>query len=306
MPNDKVLLLGDNGFIGSAVAKLLDSSGIEYKGVSRSSGYDLKDPRTLDEVISKNQFTAIINCAAHVGGIGYGQKYSKLILEDNTLMNLNIVTAAARFRLKLVNPISNCAYPGHLSEYRESHFWDGQVHESVFAYATTRRFLVDMSTLYSKLENFSVINIAIPNTFGPGDHLDPLRAHALGGMIYRALLSKKANQKNFTVWGSGKPIREWIFVDDVATALVNSLSVETSHSLINIGSGKGVSIKDLASRILEAIDFQGKLLFDLEKPDGANKKIMVIDKGPTILNWEPETNFEDGLMKTISWYERTI
>jgi GDP-L-fucose synthase len=306
MSDQKILLLGHTGFIGTAVASLLDSRGIDYVGVSRTSGFDLKDLSAFENLADSDDFSAIINCAAHVGGISYGLKFPRSILEDNTQMSLNIVKVAAKRKLKLVNPISNCAYPGHLSQYRASDFWRGQAHESVLAYALTRRFLVDTSILYSNLENFSVINIALPNTYGPGDHLDPERAHALGGMIYRALVSKKTDQENFTVWGSGKPIREWIYIDDVALALVNSLEVQSSHLLMNIGTGEGISIKDLASRILDAIDFKGKLVFDLEKPDGADKKVMVIENGPEILNWKPKTRLEEGLLKTISWYEQNI
>lgn len=303
---DKVLLLGHTGFLGSAVSSRLSTLGIPHTGISLSSGYDLRIPNILEEVLRSDNFTSVINCAAHVGGINYGQKNSQTIFEDNTVLNLHLLKAVSNHRIKLINPISNCAYPGHLEEYRESEFWNGQVHESVFAYATTRRQLVSGSILYSKIAGFNVINLAIPNIYGPGDHLDPVRAHALGGMLYRMIKAKRANQDFFEVWGSGKPIREWIYVDDVAAAVVKCLTINTNHYLINIGTNQGISISNLAAQIQEKIKFEGKVIFDITKPDGADKKLMIATEAPIILKWVPTMSFEDGLSKTVDWFEKVI
>jgi GDP-L-fucose synthase len=306
MSNDKVLLLGHSGFLGKAVSNQLTILDVPHTGISLSSGHDLRNPSILEKVIASESFTSIINCAAHVGGINYGQNNSKAIFVDNTLMNLNILSAASKYRIKLINPISNCAYPGHLQEYREKEFWNGQVHESVFAYATTRRQLVSGSMLYSQLENFPIINIATPNIFGPGDHLDPVRAHALGGMVYRMILAKRGNRATFEVWGTGKPIREWIYIDDVASALVKCLALNQSQSILNIGTSEGISIESLARQIQKLINFEGALIFDATKPDGAEKKIMIVEEAPKILDWRPMKIFDEGLLETVAWFEKVI
>ena len=303
---DRVLLLGHTGFLGSAVSNRLSSLGIPHTGISLSSGHDLRNPFILEEVLRSDNFTSVINCAAHVGGIGYGQKNSQSIFEDNTFLNLNLLKALSNHSIKLINPISNCAYPGHLEEYRENEFWNGQVHESVFAYATTRRHLVSGSMLYSKIAAFKVINLVIPNVYGPGDHLDPVRAHALGGMLYRMIKAKRENQDFFEVWGTGKPIREWIYVDDVAAALVKCLAINTNHYLMNIGTNQGISICNLAAQIQEKIKYKGKVIFDVTKPDGAEKKLMIATEAPVILGWEPTMSFEKGLSKTVDWFEKVI
>ncbi len=305
-PTDKVLLLGHTGFLGKAVSKHLDTLEIYQRGISLSTGHDLRNSMTIEEVLSSENYAAIINCAAHVGGIGYGQKHSKAIFADNTLINLNVLYAALKYGIKLINPISNCAYPGHIQEYKEQDFWSGSVHESVFAYATTRRQLVAGSMIYSKLGNFPIINISIPNIFGPGDHLDPLRAHALGGMVYRMILAKRQKQAIFEVWGTGKPIREWLYIDDAASALVKSLVLDQSESILNIGTGQGISIESLAMQIQEILKYEGEIIFDTTKPDGAAKKVMIAERAPKILDWTPTKIFEDGLSETVAWFEKVI
>jgi GDP-L-fucose synthase len=138
--------------------------------------------------------------------------------------------------------------------------------------------------------------------YGPGDHFDEKRSHALGALIMKFVEAKKMDLPTVTIWGTGKPVREWLYVDDGAEALVRALEIEQTIEPINIGVGKGISILEMANMIKEEVGYRGRIILDPSKPDGAPYKTMNVDKMRKILNWEPKTNLKDGIKKTINWY----
>lgn len=300
--NIKVLVLGHNGFVGNAVINELSQRDIPHLGASKSTGLDLRFAGGLSSLIRDSGATAVINCAAHVGGIEYGLKNQEAIFSDNSRMTLNILEECSSTKVRLINPISNCAYPGEATIFRENEFWDGPVHDSVYSYAHTRRFLVAGSSIYQKNSGLDVMNIVFPNIYGPGDHLDPVRAHALGGIISRMIEDIRNEEKVFRVWGTGKPIREWMYISDAANALVNAVHSNSSLEILNLGIGKGISIAKLVTVVANHLGFDGQISFDESKPDGASEKIMEVMFGPEHLNWSPQVNFEDGVKLTTKWF----
>jgi GDP-L-fucose synthase len=300
--NVHVLVLGDSGFVGKAVCAELLRRDIPYVGASRSTGLDLRLEGGLSSLIHTSGATTVINCAAHVGGIEYGRSNQEAIFLDNSKITLNVLQECSTAKVRLINPISNCAYPGAATIFRQNEFWDGAVHNSVYAYAQSRRYLVAGSSVYQKDSGLDVINIILPNIYGPGDHLDPVRAHALGGIVYRMIQVTKNGEKEFTVWGTGRPIREWMYISDAANALVNAVHSKSCHEILNLGIGKGISIANLVHIVAKHLDFRGQISFDEDKPDGAPEKIMEIGVGPEHLNWSPQISFEDGVKSTINWF----
>jgi len=300
--SNPVLVLGHTGFLGKAVVKELESRNIDYQGVSRSSGIDLRIPKQLINFVGDMKFSTIVNCAAHVGGINYGLKNQKAIFEDNLKMNLSLMDAWIYCKSRLINPISNCAYPSQLNRFSEDQFWDGPVHDSVYAYGHTRRTLVASSKIYSQEYNLEVSNVIFPNIYGPGESENPEKAHALGGLISRMIVAIKNDDKNFVVWGSGTPIREWLFIDDAAHILVEASQSKKVFPLRNFGVGKGVSIAELTRLIAKELKYEGNILFDATKPDGATEKVMVVNQNLPSLATKELESFTTGLRKTISWY----
>ena len=193
--NRLVLVLGDTGFLGNAVTNELKKREIDFLGVSRKMGIDLRNPEQVVNLINQNQFSSIVNCAAHVGGINYGIKNQRAIFEDNLRMNLTLLNIWTETGARVINPISNCAYPGHINRFSEELFWDGPVHDSVYAYGNTRRTLVASSKVYADSFGLEVSNLVFPNLYGPGEKRDPEQAHALGGLISRMLMAKKNNDE---------------------------------------------------------------------------------------------------------------
>ena len=150
--------------------------------------------------------------------------------------------------------ISNCTYPGNQSEYTESNYWEGAVDSTVINYGIAKKAVVVLSQEYSRSNGLNVFNLVMPNVFGPGDHLDPERAHALGGIIYRMIIAKKNNDTEFNIWGTGKPIREWLYVDDAVDVILHMIGKISNGEIINVKGNGAISIYDMTIEIAKLLE----------------------------------------------------
>ena len=299
-----VLVVGSKGFLGSWVKKLLlAQTKHEFLEITGKEIVDITKAEDLDNFISKHKPEAIINCAAFVGGISYGYKYPAQLLHQNSTMALNLYEISRKNDVGiLVNPISNCAYPGHLTTYVEDKFFDGPPHESVYNYGVSKRLSVDLGNGYFEQYKFSSANVVLSNMYGPEDHFDVERSHALGALVKKICDAKINNIQKVEIWGSGKPIREWLYVQDGANALIKSLDLDKGHHFFNVGVKKGISIIDLANTIKKITNWDGEFFLNSDKPDGVHEKKVDGSKGETILNWIPDIELEYGIEKTVEWY----
>ena len=300
----KVLVVGSKGFLGSWVKKmLLADTNHEILEISGKESLDITKIEDLQNFVSKHKPEAIINCAAFVGGISYGYKYPARLLYENSKIALNLYEISRKNDVGiLINPISNCAYPGHLTTYVESQFFDGPPHESVYNYGIAKRLSVDLGNGYFVQYKFSSANVVLSNMYGPEDHFDIERSHALGALVKKICDAKINNIQKVEIWGSGKPIREWLYVQDGANALIKSLDLEKGHHFFNVGVQKGISIIDLANTIKKIVNWDGEFFFNADKPDGVYEKKVDGSKGETKLNWIPDIDLEYGIEKTVEWY----
>ena len=304
----KIFVPGGNGFLGKRVVKKLEERGIDYVSLSLREGYDFRNFEQTKELFGREKFDAVINCAAFVGGIQYGYEKPGEIFYNNILMSTYLMEAARLSGVKrFINPISNCSYPAHLTrDFKEEEWWDGPLHESVLVYGFVRKASWVQSWAYYKQYGFKTINLILPNMYGSGDHFDEKRSHALGALIMKFVEAKRKNLSEVTVWGTGKPIREWLFVDDGAEILVKSLEIKPTIEPINVGVGKGISILELAELIKEVVGYKGEIVLDKSKPDGAPYKTMGNTKLKKIFKWEPPTSLKEGIEKTVEWYLNSI
>ena len=300
----KVLVVGSKGFLGSWVKKmLLADANHETLEISGKESLDITKIEDLQNFVSKHKPEAIINCAAFVGGISYGYKYPARLLYENSKIALNLYEISRKNDVGiLINPISNCAYPGHLTTYVESQFFDGPPHESVYNYGIAKRLSVDLGNGYFEQYKFSSANVVLSNMYGPEDHFDIERSHALGALVKKICDAKINNIQKVEIWGSGKPIREWLYVQDGANALIKSLDLEKGHHFFNVGVQKGISIIDLANTIKKIVNWDGEFFFNADKPDGVYEKKVDGSKGESKLNWMPDIDLEYGVEKTVEWY----
>ena len=300
----KVLVVGSKGFLGSWVKKiLLAKTNHEILEISGKESLDITKIEDLQNFVSKHKPEAIINCAAFVGGISYGYKYPARLLYENSKIALNLYEISRKNDVGiLINPISNCAYPGHLTTYVESQFFDGPPHESVYNYGIAKRLSVDLGNGYFEQYKFSSANVVLSNMYGPEDHFDIERSHALGALVKKICDAKINNIQKVEIWGSGKPIREWLYVQDGANALIKSLDLEKGHHFFNVGVQKGISIIDLANTIKKIVNWDGEFFYNADKPDGVYEKKVDGSKGETKLNWIPDIDLQYGIEKTVEWY----
>jgi GDP-L-fucose synthase len=229
------------------------------------------------------------------------------VFEDNILIGFNLVKACYLNDVeKLVNIMPNCTYPGVAEVYRESEWWDGEMHETVLTYGMPRKAIWVHCWAYKQKYDFNSIHIVLPNLYGPRDHFDPVKSHALGALIKKIVDAKLKNERKVVIWGTGNPVREWCYVEDAAEGIVVAMEKYNDIEIMNIGEGKGYTIKDIAYMIKEVVSWDGEFEFDTSRPDGAPKKILDVSKMRSILDWEPKTDIREGIRKTVEWYMRNM
>jgi GDP-L-fucose synthase len=298
-----ILVTGSTGFLGKRVCALLNQKGLSFTTTSLTSGLDLRDRQTTQDFFHRVRPTHVLNCAAYVGGIQFGYKHPAELFHNNLHMTLNLLEAASQNGVtRIVNPISNCAYPGAATVFREDEFWNGPLHESVMVYGFVRKASWVGAHAYARQHGLDVINLILSNMYGPDDHFEEERSHALGALVMKIAKAKSLGLPQVVIWGTGTPVREWLHVDDGAEAMVRAMSVAAHIDPVNVGVGKGISILELARMIAAIVGYQGELVLDATKPDGAAHKTVDGTKGRELLGWEPSRDLRSGIVETINWY----
>jgi GDP-L-fucose synthase len=298
-----ILVTGATGFLGKRVCRLLSEKGLTFTRTSLSLGADLRDFSATQALFDSTRPSHVLNCAAYVGGIQFGYKHSAELFHNNLLITLNLLAAARDFGVRrIVNPISNCAYPAQATLFKEAEFWNGPLHDSVLVYGFVRKAAWVGSWAYHKQHGLDVLNLILSNMYGPEDHFEEERSHALGALIMKMVRAKRHNLPEVVVWGSGKPVREWLHVDDGAEAMVRGLAAPQTLEPVNVGVGSGISILEMARLIKQKVGYEGRLVLDESKPDGAPFKTVDGSRGSDLLGWTPVRNFEQGVEDTIDWY----
>jgi len=305
----KILVLGGHGFVGKSVMEELKKTKHESVALSRRDGLDLREYASVVECFRNQNPHVIINCAAHVGSLHYVTERAADVAHDNMQIILNLYRAAKEAcpSVKIINPISNCSYPGDANIHRESEWWNGPVHKSVWSFANTKRMIAVISECYAMQHKISTINFLVPNAYGPGDYTDPNKTHALNGMVIRMLQAKEKNKPEFEIWGTGKPTREWIYVKDLARMLVHAVKMRESQiQPINIAQNKAYSILETAEMIKKHIGYNGNIVCNHSFQDGAPTK--QLDDEVFRKNF-PDFRFTDidkGVHETAAYYKDTL
>ena len=300
-----IMVLGHTGFIGQNLFKRLAEAGHDVIGASRTSGVNILDYHAIKNHIDVYKPDVIYNVASHGGSMRYVRDYAADVISDNLQMCLNIYRAIneLNYDTKVIQPFSNCSYPGDSSVQYEENWLSGDVHKSVFSFGNSKRGIYYISKCYHAQYGINTVNLLFPNTYGPGDSIDPNHTHALNGMIIRMMKAKRESQDKFVVWGTGQPVREWAYIDDFIEALVRALDLDNVIYPLNIGQEKGYSIAESAMMIKEEMGFEGDIVFDTNYQDGDPVKIMSEDK---FVEEFPDFEWFDhrkGISNTIKYYE---
>lgn len=300
----KILIGGGTGFLGKRLKLRLDDLGYRSVVVSRSSGVDFRNRYETVKAVSEISPDIVVNCAVNSGGIKVLRDHAGEVIYDNLLISSHLIEASRLSNTgRYINIISNCSYP-EVSEKKliEEEWWDGPMHPSVVNLGAAKKASWAMTSAYNSQYGMNFINLIFPNMFGPDDHFDEVKSHALGALIMKMVKAKNESIPSVNIWGSGNQVREWLFVEDAVEAIVRSFGISPRVDPINIGVGAGVSIKDLAYLIREAVGYKGELVFDTSKPDGSAYRVMDVTKCQRIFGWLPTTTLVDGIDQTVTWY----
>ncbi len=298
----KILIFGANGLVGNSTKRILAKSDYEVIASNRSD----TDLFNLDQVKNKiidSKPDIIVNAAAKVGGILANNTYRSEFLIENLKINMNILEACIPYPdIKIINLGSSCIYPLNADNpIKESSIMEGKLEHTNSPYAMAKLSAIELGNSLSIQYGHQVINLMPTNLYGPNDNFDENNSHVIPGLISRMHQAKISNSSKFQIWGSGNPLREFLYVDDLAYAIEFIISKDLSTSLINIGSGEEVSIMDLAKIIKNIVGYDGMLDFDKTKPDGNPRKLL--DSSQIMkIGWKPIYNLETGIKKTYDWF----
>lgn len=304
----KIAILGKTGFIGQNLYTRLVNDGYTVVGCSRSTGIDILKYDQFKDFIVKEKPDVIYNVACHVGSMRYVSNHAADVISDNLQMSINLYRAVKEINpsIKIIQPLANCGYPGDSSIQCEESWLAGDVHESVFSFGNSKRCMYYISKCYSDQYGVNTVNLLFPNTYGPGDSIDPNHTHAINGMIIRMLEAKRSGAGEFVVWGSGSPVREWAYIDDFIEALVRGLKLDNIIHPINVGQERGYSISESAKLIKEEMGFNGEIVFNTNYQDGDPVKIMSRQRFDTFFDSFKWFNHRQGIANTIKYYEGVL
>lgn len=300
----KILLLGSLGMVGSSIGKLLKKSEEKYNLIESSrKDTDLFSYDKTKDLITDTQPDVVIIAAAKVGGIVFNNtKRSDFILE-NLKINMNILESCIPFpNIKVINLGSSCIYPLNApNPISEEEFMNGQLEKTNSPYAMAKISAIEIGRAISTEFGHKVINLMPTNLYGPNDFFHPINGHVIPSLIARMHDAKLNKDTEFNIWGTGTPLREFLFVNDLAECVKFIIDKNIDNDLINVGSSVEISIANLAVLIKDSVGFKGELIFDTSKPDGNPRKLLdssLINS----LGWESETTLERGLKYTYDWY----
>lgn len=300
----KVLILGSNGLVGTSVKNVLERNpNIEELICATRNDADLFNFDETKELIENSKPDIMINAAAKVGGIyANNSKRTEFILE-NLKINVNILEASIPFsNIYIINLGSSCIYPLEADNpIKEESVMSGKLEPTNSPYAMAKLTAIEIGDALSNQYGHKVLNLMPTNLYGPFDNFSENDSHVIPGLIAKMHQAKEQKAKEFKIWGTGKPLREFLYVDDLSRAIEYLIFNKPEESLLNIGSGIEITIYDLAKKIREVVEFEGQLNFDSTKPDGNPRKLLdssTINK----LGWSPEVNLDNGLRLTYKWY----
>jgi len=298
----EVFVAGHKGLVGSAICRRLKQSGIEPLVADRST-LDLTDQSAVDSWFSSNQVDHVYLAAARVGGIHANDTYPAEVLRDNLAIQTNVIHSAWKHGVKkLLFLGSSCIYPKHAPQpMPEDSLLTGPLEPTNEWYAVAKIAGIKMCQAYRKQYGFNAISVMPTNLYGPGDNFDLENSHVLPALIRKFHEAKQQGSKTVTVWGSGKPRREFLYVDDLADACNFLMDTYDSPEIINVGWGKDISIAKLAEIVREAAGYSGGIEFDTGKPDGTPRKLL--DTSRLLeLGWAPSMHLDEGIASTYQWY----
>lgn len=299
-----VIVTGGGGFLGKFVIKKLEERGCKDIFVPKIEEYDLRQLDDIKKMYSAARADIVIHLAATVGGIGANIGRPGSFFYDNLIMGVLLIEQARLTGIEKFTIIgTTCAYPKDTPvPFKEDDIWDGYPDPTNAPYGLAKKMLMVQSQAYRRQYGFNSIFLLPVNLYGPGDNFDPKTSHVVPALIKKFYDAKTRNSPEVVIWGTGKATREFLYIDDCAEGIVAATELYDKPDPVNLGTGIEVPIKDLVEMIKKQIDYQGRIVWDSSKPDGAPRRCLDVTRAKKEFGFEAKTNFKKGLKKAIDWY----
>jgi GDP-L-fucose synthase len=302
-PSMRIFVAGHQGLVGSAVLRLLQAQGWTNIITRRRAELDLLDQAAVRAFFTAEKPEIVVMAAARVGGIHANSSYPARFIRENLVLQDNVIHSAYESGVsKLLFLGSSCIYPKLAPQpIKEDALLTGALEPTNEWYAVAKIAGLKMCQAYRREYGFNAISLMPTNLYGPGDNFDPENSHVLPALMRRFHEAKLRCDKSVTIWGSGSPRREFLHVDDLASAVLFALQSYDEEPIVNVGCGEEVTIRELAELIMSVIGYSGELVCDRTKPDGTPRKLLDIQK-LTEIGWKPRISLKDGITETYRWF----
>ncbi|MGN6725476.1 MAG: GDP-L-fucose synthase family protein [Tepidisphaeraceae bacterium] len=304
-PTDTILITGGAGFLGSFVQEQLRQRGFNNLVIPRRADYDLTEESAVIKCYNDFKPDAILHLAAEVGGIGANRDNPGRFFYANMAMGMHLIEHARRNKLKkFVQTGTICAYPKFTPiPFREDELWNGYPEETNAPYGVAKKALLVMCQAYRQQYGLNAIYLLPVNLYGPRDNFHPHSSHVIPALIRKCVEARKNKADHITAWGTGSASREFLYAEDCAEGLVEALLNYDSPEPMNLGSGREITIKDLTELVAKLSGFTGKIVWDPSKPDGQPRRCLDVSRAKKEMGWVAKTSLEEGLKKTIAFFE---
>lgn len=305
---DRILVTGGAGFLGGFIVEILRARGYREIFVPRRKDFDLTSEADVQKLYREHHPDIVLHLAAEVGGIGANRDNPGRFFFANMAMGLHLIEQARIHKIKKFVQVGTiCAYPKFTPvPFRESELWNGYPEETNAPYGVAKKSLLVMCQAYRQQYGLNAIYLLPVNLYGPRDNFHPHSSHVIPALVRKCVEARLARAKQITAWGTGKVSREFLYVEDCAQGVVLSLEKYDSPEPMNLGSGREITIKDLTDLVARLSRFQGKIIWDPSKPDGQPRRCLDVTRAREAIGFSAGTSLEDGLSKTIAWFEANI
>lgn len=299
----RIYIAGHSGLVGGAILRRLHRDGYTHLITRRSHELDLRHQAAVQQFFEREKPEYVFLAAAKVGGILANSTYPANFIYDNLMIATNVVHAAYQSDThKLLNLGSSCIYPRLAPQpIQEEHLLSGPLEETNRAYAIAKIAAIELCDSYRIQYGCDFISAMPTNLYGPGDNFDLQSSHVLPALMRKMIEAKEKQSPTVEIWGSGTPLREFLYVDDLVDACLFLMRTWSQPGPINVGAGQDISIKDLALLMRDIAGYRGNLTFDSTKPDGTPRKLMDVSRLAQA-GWQARTSLREGIEKTYRWY----
>jgi GDP-L-fucose synthase len=303
----RIMVTGGAGFLGGAVVRRLETAGATDIFVPRSADYDLRTGDGIARALADGRPDLIIHLAAVVGGIGANRENPGRFFYENAAMGIELMEAARLAGVaKFVQIGTVCSYPKFTPvPFHEDDLWNGYPEETNAPYGLAKKMLLVQGQAYRAQYGFNVIHLIPVNLYGPGDNFNPASSHVIPALIKKCIDAREAGADHIEVWGTGSASREFLYVDDAAEGIVLGAERYDDAEPVNLGVGQEITIRDLIELIVRLTRFGGEIRWDPSKPDGQPRRALDTSRARERFGFVAKTSFEDGLRRTIDWYEQS-